>query len=121
MTREEIDGDLDDFEPGRSLDFRHRARPAVGALIATLACALVLGMVFLTVQTYGIANSIQEGQDQIDRANVANEESRTSAVDDLTVVAIIAAACATGTRPKSIEQIEKCVRAGLRAEEATSR
>lgn len=103
---------------------RERQRGLRGAVVGLLAGAVVIGLVFLIVQTYGLASSIREGQKVNLRTNALiascvtpegkcfkdGEERTGRAVENIGLLSIYAAACADTPGVQGAPAIEACVR-----------
>lgn len=97
-----------------------KARPAVGAGIGLLIGIVVVGMVVLIVQTYGIALNIKDTQarvisctDPAGECAQRGEAATGAAVASISEASIIAAACADRPRSQTVADVERCVRAEL--------
>lgn len=109
-----------------------RARPLVGAFVALCACAVVIGVVVLLVQTYSLTDSIRQSQKTAQDTNEAilsctdpkgecakrGQEQTAEAVDNIGRLAVYAAACADLEGVQGAPEIEKCMRDLIAEDEA---
>lgn len=111
-----------------------RRREFAGAVVYALLASLVIGMIYLVVQVFGIVSAIRADQ-QVNAATGKSSASTLRLIEDclspdgycadaraeadgrqavvLTRISVFAAACADQPERQSAEQIETCVKALL--------
>lgn len=98
-------------------------RKIAGTLVGVLSGLVVVGLLYLIVQTYGVVELIREDQgtnartfERIESCTTPGEEcfedsqERTGEViDNINLVAIVAAACADQSATQTVREIRECV------------